>query len=306
MIKKISLVGLGILLIVLFELSLCFIGKIFLYARSLNSPLDNKKFTKQIYCIGDSHTFGVGASSKYSYPKQLQALLNLNNPQTTYNVVNLGIPGDSTKHQIERLAAFLSKNRADLVILLTGRNNYYEVKTWKNESFLTDIIVKIQKMRTYKIVQYVLNRFFKLRIKEGINAPMERTKYENYMEYQLLRAKSLCEKYGCELLLISYFSGSDKYIEKFAKQLGILHLDLSRDFYKTIRQENIDNFFAGTHLNHYGYKIFTELLYKQIFLHRADLNLKLNPLSKRIDKDNFYQNPVTHYLRYVQGKHIFY
>lgn len=307
MIRKIGLIIFGVSLVVLFEFSLSLVGKIYLYATNLDLLLHKKEFTKQILCLGDSYTFGVETSYKYSYPKQLQTLLNLNNPKVPFSVINLGIPGDNTRHQIERLAAYLNKNRVDLVILLTGANNYYEVKLWKNKSFLTSVIVKIKKTRIYRIMQYILWRFLKTEKRENLNAPSEKTKYENYMQYHLNRAKSLCEKHGCELLLISYPFSYIEYIEKFVKKSGILYFNLKRGFYNTIPSKDPNKYISyRSHLNLYGYNIFAELLYKQMFLHRVALDIKLNPLTKKINKDSFPKRSETNYLKYVLGKSIFY
>ena len=308
MVKKACLIILGILLVVVFELSLSFIGRIFLYARNSNPPLHNEGFTKRILCIGDSHTFGVGTSSNYSYPNQLERLLNLNNPQNSFNVVNLGIPGNSTKSQIERLEDFLDKNRTDFVILLTGRNNYYEVKAWDNKSFPRNIAIKARKMKTYKIMDYALSKVFKRSPREDINGPVERTKYEDYMRYQLNRAKSLCEKHGSKLILLSYYNSHDEYIEEFAKDAGMLYLNLCNDFSKSLPEENIDNFISrdSSHMSADGYRLFAELLYNRMLSRGEDLGLGLNPLSERVERDRFCPQNTPSYLHYVQGKSIFY
>jgi hypothetical protein len=108
MVRKIGLIIFGIIFVVFFGFSLYLMGNISLFIRRLNSLLHNNKFSKQICCIGDSRTFGAGAFYRYGYPK-LEILLNLNNPGAVFNVVNLGIPGNSTKYPIERLADFLEK-----------------------------------------------------------------------------------------------------------------------------------------------------------------------------------------------------
>lgn len=308
MAKKIALIILGILIMAFFELSLYFTGRIFIFVRGLDLRLHKGEFTNHIVCMGDSHTFGVGASSKNSYPEQLETLLNLNNPKKVFRVENLGIPGDSTKHQIQRLANYLIKNDVDIVIFLTGRNNYYEIKIYKNKSFLSNIITRIQKLRIYKVMQYVLCKFVKIENGENINAPMDSTKYENYLKEQLLKAKSLCEKDNSKLLLLSYYNSNDVFIEEFAKQSGILYFNLYKKFFEAIPLENINNLVSKdrSHMNQYGYKIFTELLYEQMFLHREDLGLAINPLLTRIDKDSLQENPLTYFLRYIQGKSVFY
>jgi lysophospholipase L1-like esterase len=304
--KKIPLILLGLLLIALLEVSLSLTGKVFLYTRTPSTtPPDSENL---ILCMGDSHTFGVGTSHEYSYPKQLEAVLNLNNPKTSFSVVNLGIPGNSTREQVRRVSRFLTKNRADLIILLTGRNNYYEVKLWKDNSFPMNIITGIKQLRSYKIMQYVLGHFFKIGTGENINAPIEKVRYEEYMRYHLGRARSLCERHGSRLLLLSYHSSHDEYIERFAEESGILYFNLCEDFLETIPQEDIHQFVSAdsSHMNVYGYKIFTELLYNKMFLHREDLDLGLNPLSRKISKDSFRENPARRFLRYVFGKSIFY
>ena len=132
--------------------------------------------------------------------------------------------------------------------------------------------------------------------------------HKDYIEYQLHKAKLLCEKHNSKLLLSSYYHGNDKYIEGFAKQSGILYFNLSYDFFKIASKMDRDKYVSRdeSHLNPYGYKIYTELLYKKMYLHRRDLNFRLKPLKKRIDEDSFRKKSPMSYLRYMLGKSIFY
>lgn len=292
MIRKIGLIIFGIFLIALIELSLRLPAKFIFYTRSLRESQHTNKAGKVIYCIGDSHTFGVGTSYKYSYPRQLQELLNLNNPETTFKVINLGIPGESTGQQIERLSNLIVKNRVHMVILLTGRNNHSEIAAGRNKSFVSSSIVKIKKMKIYKIMEHIANN---LRLKpeeQGQISKEEIAKYEDYLRRHLIKAKYLCKKYNCRLLVLSYYNSSDGFIEKITKQSGILYFDLSQDFSKNILREGVNNFLSPdkSHLNRYGYKLFAELLYGNMFLHRTALGLSLEPLSNKISASSFYQN----------------
>jgi lysophospholipase L1-like esterase len=47
-----------------------------------------------ILCLGDSSTYGIGASNfkEYSYPAQLQKIFNEKNTDMNFQVINGGIP----------------------------------------------------------------------------------------------------------------------------------------------------------------------------------------------------------------------
>ena len=49
--------------------------------------------TFRILCLGDSHTYGIGASAEHAWPRQLEGLLNARGGGTQYRVVNGGVPG---------------------------------------------------------------------------------------------------------------------------------------------------------------------------------------------------------------------
>ena len=308
MFKRIIPVIFGILLVALIEFSLCLAGKCFLYARNPKGASGNAECDKLILCIGDSHTFGVGAADKYSYPGQLETLLNINNPQVLYKVVNSGVPGNSTRQQIERLGALLKENKTDLVILLTGRNNYFEAKAWGNNSLSMHLLIKLQKMRTYKVLKYALDRYFKIGRRADINAFVEEQKYEDYIRAQLARAKSLCAEHGCPLLLISYYNNHYQCIAKIAEELEIVYLNLYQDSFKNLPQDEVFRlaYIDNSHMNCYGYRIFAQALYKKMYLYREDLALQLNGLSNEIDQAGLCRDAWLSPLRRAQGKSVFY
>ncbi len=78
----------------------------------------------RIVAIGSSSTEGVGASAPTrSYPAQLRALLNLALPATEFEVINLGVGGETAAATVERLRRDLPKQRPDLVIWQVGTND---------------------------------------------------------------------------------------------------------------------------------------------------------------------------------------
>ncbi len=69
-----------------------------------------------ILAFGDSLTAGVGTSSEHSYPAVLAALSGL-------EVVNSGVPGETTDEGLKRLPGELDRVLPDLLILIEGGND---------------------------------------------------------------------------------------------------------------------------------------------------------------------------------------
>ncbi len=70
-----------------------------------------------VLALGDSITFGTGADSAAAYPAQLAAL-------TGWNVINAGVPGNTTAQTAERLPALLDEHKPALVIVSAGGNDF--------------------------------------------------------------------------------------------------------------------------------------------------------------------------------------
>lgn len=287
--KKFILIGIGILIIASFEFIFFLSGKTYLNSRQY---LDKEVQKYTIVCLGNSHTFGVGTSCKYNYPEQLEILLKKNNPDKKIRVVNLGIPGDTTSNQVKRLSKFLNKNKVDIVIFLTGRNNQLELKSWKSKSITKKIIFKVQKLRIYKIIKYFIDHISNHKEDKNKLNFTEMDKYESYMRYHLSRTRDICKKSGCRLLLISYYNSYIKSIGGIAKELNIPYFDISREFLEATSRERFDDLISpdNSHLNCYGYKLFSEILYDKMFLNEEYISFEINPLMKKINSKGFYQN----------------
>lgn len=70
-----------------------------------------------VLALGDSLTYGTGASVETSYPTVLARL-------TGWNVVNAGIPGDTSAGALARLPDLLQQHTPPLVILSIGGNDF--------------------------------------------------------------------------------------------------------------------------------------------------------------------------------------
>ena len=70
-----------------------------------------------VLALGDSITFGTGASVETSYPSVLAKL-------TGWKVVNAGVPGDTSAGALARLPALLQEHSPQLVLVSIGGNDF--------------------------------------------------------------------------------------------------------------------------------------------------------------------------------------
>jgi lysophospholipase L1-like esterase len=69
-----------------------------------------------VLALGDSLTFGTGATPDTSYPAALASL-------TGWRVVNAGVPGDTSAQALQRLPSLLQEHQPVLVLVSIGGND---------------------------------------------------------------------------------------------------------------------------------------------------------------------------------------
>ncbi|MBU0729041.1 MAG: arylesterase [Proteobacteria bacterium] len=99
-----------------------------------------------IICFGDSLTFGTGAAKGLDYPSQLAQLLGR-------EVVNAGIPGDTTETALARLEQDVLSKSPGVVLITLGGNDLLQGVA-KDTAFarLKTIIETIQNQRVLVVV----------------------------------------------------------------------------------------------------------------------------------------------------------
>lgn len=93
--------------------------------------------TATVAILGDSLSYGTGAEKGQDYPSLLAA-------NTGWNIINAGVPGDTSADGLERLQYLLDNHEIDLLIVELGGNDFLrrvpEAETMNNlKSILTEI-----------------------------------------------------------------------------------------------------------------------------------------------------------------------
>lgn len=93
--------------------------------------------TATVAILGDSLSYGTGAAKGQDYPSLLAA-------NTGWNIINAGMPGDTSADGLERLQDLLDSHEIDLLIVELGGNDFLrrmpEAETMNNlKSILTEI-----------------------------------------------------------------------------------------------------------------------------------------------------------------------
>lgn len=182
--QKIFLVFFGLcVFLLLSEVSLRIAGNIYYGYRIKNaSPhLDNRNEIR-ILCIGDSFTFGIGAPKGFSYPEQLEKMLNADGADLKFIVYNGAIPGYNSSQLSRHFEEFMQKFNPDIVAVMIGINNknvplesnYFLFSNGgiKNQIYKFDYF--LSRLRSYKLLKFAIGKlkkniqFRKKKIKEDI------------------------------------------------------------------------------------------------------------------------------------------
>jgi len=121
--QKILLIILGLFIAILLCEGLFRIGG--LLANKNQYDINKNKKVYRILCVGDSSTYGTGASdrNKFSYPSQLQNILNDKFINKKFEVINLGRPGISSSQLLNRFENDILKFKPNIAVMMIGIND---------------------------------------------------------------------------------------------------------------------------------------------------------------------------------------
>lgn len=112
----------------------------------------------KILCLGDSFTFGEGSPKGFSYPEQLQMMLD-SYSAGKYTVYNAGISGQNSSRVLKDLENNIYKYKPDIVVILIGCNNtnnfidsnYFLFKDRSPKTYIYRMDAFLSHARSYKL-----------------------------------------------------------------------------------------------------------------------------------------------------------
>lgn len=255
----------------------------------------------RIVCVGDSHTFGVGAEPGNSYPAQLQRLLDKEAPNK-YRVYNCGVPGNTSSKSLKVLPKLMEKVNPSVVIILLGSNDICN-PDFSEISLLSD-----------SSGRYNLRKFFlSLRINKALRLGLNGAR--NKIKIMLSRRLQLNHSEAKEVN-----SKSIKYSQMGYNLKAEGKIDMAKDYFWKAIEKDPNNGWAYLQLGHIyvlqseyekALTAFRELLknrpytklrrelYRDLFWiyqNPASPRDRINKIIRNIPSDELFQNPGIAFL----------
>jgi len=158
--NKITLILLGVFIcIILLEIGLRISGFIILFRQEQKNRSVLKEFKDsrmyRIMCLGGSTTADGG---KYSYPSQLEDILNKGDMEIEFRVINKGICGADSALILSKLRENLRRYKPDMVITMIGANDNYDTVSY-DASLKSRIKLIFKNFRVYKLAKLIFIPF---------------------------------------------------------------------------------------------------------------------------------------------------
>ena len=226
--QKIALILVGLCLSVLFiELGLRAGGLLFLSLQEYrNLASIRQKGAYRIMCLGESTTAMGG---EYSYPSQLEKILNQWSREIKFSVINKGMPGTNTTGILAQLENNLNKYSPNMVVAMTGINDEYgkfipyeDSRIIMDKSFLKDL-------RIYKLIRLLWQSFMaNIKNLDLFNADAEAEEIAPDVKFYLELASDHHDKgkYELEELMYKKALEINPYDYNIYLRLGQYYMDL--------------------------------------------------------------------------------
>lgn len=124
---------------------------------SENKLLSSQNEDYNILCVGDSFTVGMGTAYEYSYPRQLEEMLNAGYLKKRFKVFNAGVLGQNSSQAFKKLENNVKQYNPNLIIVLVTpkRENLDDSNYW----LFADKKEMGTKGYYYKRIDYFLTKF---------------------------------------------------------------------------------------------------------------------------------------------------
>ena len=156
--QKIGLILLGILLALVFLELFLRVGGFLIYSiKDSNNEIIryvvemNSEDEYRILCLGESTTENSG----FSWPKQLQEILDTRSTEKKYRLFNEGRGGTNTALILSNLRKNIDKYQPDMIITMMGINDDW-TKVYYKDSYEVKINLFFENIRIYRLSKLIL------------------------------------------------------------------------------------------------------------------------------------------------------
>lgn len=119
----------------------------------------------RVVTFGDSVTAGQGTAPQYSYPRQLEDLLNKGKTGGQFEVVNNGVYALNSSRTADLLPGWLEEFQPDLIVVMVGCNNAWNYRNSHLEELgllgaqeRSPLLKLLDNTRTYRFLRVLLKR----------------------------------------------------------------------------------------------------------------------------------------------------
>lgn len=282
----------AVLFLLVLEVALRLCGA-FLSRRPALDSLGQEE-TSDIICIGDSFTYGWAVEAGFSYPKQLERMLNeRSGHEKRFRVFNLAIPGSNSSQHLGYFASLLrTHSTPDMLILLSGANDNWNLAhsnlakvlggDTEPTSKLLGIKVWLADLRIYKMPRLIvlnlrgkapeseIDFFSQVRKSKNVDPAI----LQKLLDYNLSAIIGLARQYRVKVIIHSYPQGGPyrkNVAEEVAVRLGIPFVDHARTFREALETKSFRDLFIydNSHPNKEGYRMIAENLYPVVLREMA-------------------------------------
>ena len=146
------------------------------YFNSISFIKDKPKGTRRIFILGGSSALGFPFGQQASFSEFLSQGLNYLDSAHQYQVINLGGFGYAS-YRLLRLLKEIIQYQPDLIIIMTGDNEFLEKRDYGERSQARWLIEKLEHLRIYCLIRKMVFKFSP-EIRKPIIAP--EVKWEHY------------------------------------------------------------------------------------------------------------------------------
>ena len=267
----------------------------------------------KIFCVGESSTWGIGASDplEKNYPRQLERLLSHKFPGKNVKCFFDQTIGQNTSEILFKLPKYIEEYKPNLIILMVGVNNWWNLDKsnallFTKNRFIANATFRVKifldRLRVWKLSKWIAyslglanerwDYWYPVERMDDIGGYEKEIREEYNMEilykvsdHDIRKMIEYCRGKGVPVILASYPGGSSKELYRLQKEIAaefqIPYVD-NASFFSSL--SNRKEFFSADkwHPNDKGYKLTADNFYEVIMNNKLfpESEMKIQPLQK--------------------------